>query len=54
MSEKLRTRLAMLSKQQVAKLKRDVVEALSVYSTDRGISFPTEVLIMSGQKDPFT
>lgn len=51
MSEKLRTRLAMLSKQQVAKLKRDVVEALSVYSTDRGISFPTEVLIVSGRKD---
>ena len=51
MSEKLRTRLAMLSKQQVAKVKRDVVEALGVYSTDRGIVFPTEVLIVSGRKD---
>src|SRR5215813_3168737 len=51
MSEKLRTRLAMLSTQQVAKLKRDAIEALSVYSTDRGLSFPTEVLIVSGRKE---
>lgn len=50
MSEKLRTRLAMLPKQQVAKLKCDVIEALNVYSSDRGISFPSEVLIVSGRK----
>jgi SAM-dependent methyltransferase len=52
MSEKLRTKLAILSKQQVAELKREVIEALSAYSSDRGISFPTEVLIVSGRKEP--
>jgi ubiquinone/menaquinone biosynthesis C-methylase UbiE len=52
MSEKLRTKIAMLSKQQVAELKREVVKALSAYSSDRGISFPAEVLIVSGGKAP--
>jgi ubiquinone/menaquinone biosynthesis C-methylase UbiE len=52
MSEKLRTKLAILSKQQLAELKREVIEALSAYFSDRGISFPTEVLIVSGRKEP--
>jgi ubiquinone/menaquinone biosynthesis C-methylase UbiE len=52
MSEKLRTRLAPLSKPQIAKLKREVIEALSVYSSERGMSFPAEVLIVSGAKEP--
>jgi ubiquinone/menaquinone biosynthesis C-methylase UbiE len=52
MSEKLRTKIAMLSKRQVAELKREVIKALSGYSSDRGISFPAEVLIVSGGKEP--
>jgi ubiquinone/menaquinone biosynthesis C-methylase UbiE len=50
MSEKLRTKLALLSKPQMAELKRDVIEALSAYSFERGISFPAEVLVVSGEK----
>ena len=50
MSEKLRTKLAGLSKQQIARLKGEVIEALTVYSSDRGISLPGEVLIVSGRK----
>ena len=52
MSEKLRTRIAILSKQRVAELKREVIEALRAYSSDREIVFPTEVLIVSGRKEP--
>ena len=51
MSEKLRTKIASLSKQQGAELKQQVVEALGAYSSDRGISFPAEVLIVSGRKE---
>ena len=50
MSEKLRTKIAGLSKQQIAALRREVIEALTTYSSDRGISFPAEVLIVSGRK----
>jgi SAM-dependent methyltransferase len=50
MSEKLRTKIAVLSEQQIAALKREVIEALTAYSSDRGISFPAEVLIVSGRK----
>ena len=50
MSEKLRTKMAGLSKQQIAALRREVIDALSAYSSDHGISFPAEVLIVSGQK----
>lgn len=53
MSEKLRTKLAILSKQQFAALKREVIEALRAYSADRGIGIPAEVLIVSGGKEPF-
>ena len=52
MSEKLRTKLAPLSKPQIAELKREVIEALSVYSSESGMSFPAEVLIVSGAKEP--
>jgi hypothetical protein len=52
MSEKLRTKIATLSKQQIAKLNREVIEALSAYSSDRGIRFRAEVLIVSGGKKP--
>jgi len=50
MSEKLRTKLAGLSKQQITALKREVIEALTPYYSDRGISFPAEVLIVGGRK----
>jgi SAM-dependent methyltransferase len=50
MSEKLRTKLALLSEPQIAKLKSDVIEALKAYSSERVISFPAEVLIVSGGK----
>ena len=50
MSEKLRTKLAVLSKQQIAELNREVIEALRAYSSEGGIVFPAEVLIVSGGK----
>lgn len=52
MSEKLRKKLPFLSKPQMAELKREVIEAISTYSSERGISFPAEVLIVSGGKAP--
>jgi ubiquinone/menaquinone biosynthesis C-methylase UbiE len=52
MSEKLRTKIAVLSKEQIAALKREVIEALTSYSSDHGMSFPAEVLIVSGRKQP--
>jgi ubiquinone/menaquinone biosynthesis C-methylase UbiE len=52
MSDKLRAKLAMLSKEQMAELKREVLEALGAYSANRGMSFPAEVLIVSGGKEP--
>jgi SAM-dependent methyltransferase len=50
MSEKLRERVAMLSKEQLPDVKREAFEALRAYSTDSGLSFPAEVLIVSGTK----
>lgn len=50
MSERLRTKLAILSKTQIAELKREVIEALKAYASERGITFPAEVLIVSGGK----
>src|SRR3984893_1724914 len=50
MSEKLRAKLATLSKEQMAKLKREVLDALGAYSANQVMSFPAEVLIVSGEK----
>jgi SAM-dependent methyltransferase len=50
MSEKLRARLATLPKEQMAELKREVLEALGAYSASCSLSFPAEVLIVSGGK----
>ena len=50
MSEKLREKLAMLPREQASEVKRQSLEALRGYSTDRGMSFPAEVLIVSGTK----
>jgi len=50
MSEKFRAKLAMLSSDQLAEVKRQALEVLRGYATDRGISLPAEVLIVSGSK----
>jgi SAM-dependent methyltransferase len=51
MSEKLRDKVAGLSSEQLTEAKRQGVEALHEYSTDHGMSFPTEVLIVRGTKN---
>jgi len=48
MSDKLREKMAMLSEKQASEVKSEMLEALSEYSTDHGMSFPGEVLIVSG------
>ena len=50
MSEKLREKLAILPKEQASEVKRQSLEALREYSTEHGMSFPGEVLIVSGTK----
>ena len=51
MSEKLREKVAMLSSEQLTEVKRQTIEVLRGYSTGRGMSFPAEVLIVSGTKN---
>lgn len=51
MSEKLREKLAMLSSQHVAEVKRQALESLRGYSTEIGMSFPAEVLVVTGIKN---
>jgi ubiquinone/menaquinone biosynthesis C-methylase UbiE len=50
MSEKLREKIAALSPEQRSEVRRQMLEALRDYRTDRGMSFPGEVLIVSGLK----
>src|SRR6267154_3419131 len=50
MSEKLREKIARLSNDHLAKVKRESLESLGEYCTNSGISFPAEVLIVSGAK----
>ena len=50
MSDKLIEKMATLSKEQAAKVKTEMLEALGEYSTDGGMSFPAEVLIVGGGK----
>ena len=50
MSEKLREKIASLSGDQINEVKREMLGALGEYRTDRGMSFPAEVLIVSGTK----
>ena len=50
MSEKLRAKLAMLPREEASEVKRQSLEALRGYSTESGMSFPAEVLIVSGTK----
>jgi ubiquinone/menaquinone biosynthesis C-methylase UbiE len=50
MSEKFRGKIGMLSSEQISEAKGQALEDLREYSTDRGVSFPAEVLIVSGAK----
>jgi len=51
MSYSLREKIAALSKDQMTEVNRQELESLREYSTDHGMSFPAEVLIVSGAKD---
>jgi len=53
MSDKLREKIATLSEQKRAELTRHVLDSIREYSTSDGISFPAEVLIVSGAKSRF-
>ena len=50
MSEKLRQRLATLTPDTLGDLKQKAVDAFRPYSTAEGLSFPAEVLIVSGRR----
>jgi SAM-dependent methyltransferase len=50
MSDKLREKLATLTQEQSAEVHRQALDALREYSTGQGMSFPAEVLIVSGTK----
>jgi ubiquinone/menaquinone biosynthesis C-methylase UbiE len=50
MSDRLRTKLAKLPADQLASVRREVIDQLRTYSTDRGLSFPAEVRIVNGTK----
>jgi ubiquinone/menaquinone biosynthesis C-methylase UbiE len=52
MSDKFRTKLASLSNERKAELGREVMQAIRAFSVDDGLSFPGEVLIVSGRKEP--
>ena len=50
MSDTFRGKIARLSKEQASEVKRQILEALREYSTEGGVSFPGEVLIVNGTK----
>ena len=50
MSEKLREKLTKLSEEQMFEVKRESLESLGEFSAERGMSFPAEVLMVSGSK----
>lgn len=50
MSERLRNKLAKIPKDQMAQVKREVIEGLREYSDREGITMPAEVLIVTGAK----
>jgi hypothetical protein len=47
---KLREAIASLGGEKLAEVKRQSLEALRAYYLDGGMSFPAEVLIVSGSK----
>jgi len=50
MSDQMRNKLAALPPEKLAMVNREALEALGKYSTAKGVSFPAEVLIVSGTK----
>jgi len=50
LSEQLRSKLAKISQEQMAEVKRETIEALRAYSDDQAVSMPAEVLIVTGCK----
>jgi ubiquinone/menaquinone biosynthesis C-methylase UbiE len=50
MSDKLRTKLAQLSREQVGEIKRALFEAARPYAQGGRVSFPGEVLVVSGRR----
>jgi SAM-dependent methyltransferase len=50
MSDKLRSSLAKLSAEQLRKIRTDVMEGLRDYATSEGVSFPAEILIVTGER----
>jgi ubiquinone/menaquinone biosynthesis C-methylase UbiE len=50
MSEKLRSRLAPVSDETKAQVASEVIDTLREYSDEKGMSFPGEVLLVSGTK----
>ena len=51
MSDTFRAKIASLSKDQLAEVNHEALAFFREYSTDGGLSFPAEVLIVSGTKD---
>jgi SAM-dependent methyltransferase len=50
MSDKLREKIVLLSEGQMAEVTSRALEGLQNYSTDKGMQFPAEVIIVSGIK----
>ena len=50
MSERLRSKISKIPKEQMVDLKREVMEALREYSGNGGVTLPAEVLIVTGVK----
>ena len=50
MSDKLRSKLALLTSAQTAGIRKQVIDGIREYSSEDGVSFPARVLIMSGSK----
>lgn len=50
MSEKLREKIAALSEKQMKEVEREMLAALREHSTEKGMNFAAEVLIVSGAK----
>ena len=49
-SEKLREKIATLPQPQLAEVKRQALVSLAEFSTAQGVSFPAEILILTGTK----
>jgi hypothetical protein len=49
-SDKLRTKLTQVPEEQVLEIKRAFFAAARVYAHAGGLSFPSEVLIISGRR----